>query len=369
MLRALATPTVDHRGPAFEALTRELLAALAPVFRCAGPIVIFPSSGTGAWEAALVNTCAPGDRVLMAETGHFASQWRRLAERLGLAVDFLPGDWHSPADPDAIREHLAEDHDRTIRAVCVVHNETSSGVVSDIAAIRTAIDAAKHPALLMVDTVSSLASLPYDHDGWGVDVTVAASQKGLMLPPGLGFNALSPRALEVAAANDAPRGYWDWRPVIEANSGGRYPYTPASNLFFALREALAMLAEEGLDNVLARHARHAAATRAAVDAWGLENVCREPAHASAALTAVLLPEGHDADAFRKVVLERFGMALGNGLGRFAGRVFRIGHLGDFDDLMLAGTLSGVEMGLDLAGVPRAGSGIAAALAVLSSARA
>ncbi len=369
VLRALAAPTVDHRGPAFEALSVELLAALAPVFRCRGPIVIFPSSGTGAWEAALVNVCAPGERVLMAETGHFASQWWKLAQRLGLDAELLPGDWRSPAEPDGVAARLAADREHAIRAVCVVHNETSSGVVSDVAAIRRAIDAADHPALLLVDTVSSLASLPYDHDGWGVDVTVAASQKGLMLPPGLGFNALGPRALEVAATRSGPLGYWAWAPVIEANRTGRYPYTPATNLFYGLREALRLLEEEGLENVFARHARHAAATRAALAAWGFEAVCRDPAHASAALTAVFVPDGHDADAFRKGVLERYGMALGNGLGRFAGRVFRIGHLGDFDDLMLAGTLAGVEMGLDLAGIPRTGSGVAAALESLSSASA
>ncbi|MDX1594812.1 MAG: aminotransferase class V-fold PLP-dependent enzyme, partial [Gammaproteobacteria bacterium] len=355
----------DHRGPAFEALTGELLAALAPVFNCHGPIIIFPSSGTGAWEAALVNTCAPGDRVLMAETGHFATQWLRLAERLGLVVDFLPGDWRSPADPDAIAARLADDREHAIRAVAVVHNETSTGVVSDVAAVRRAIDAADHPALLLVDTISSLASLPYDHDGWGVDVTVGASQKGLMLPPGLGFNAVGERALDAALTRaGVARGYWDWQPIIEANRQGRFPYTPATNLLFGLREALAMLAEEGLDEVFARHARHAAATGAAVAAWGLETVCRDPAYASASLTAVMLPEGHDADAFREGVERRYAMALGNGLGRFAGRVFRIGHLGDFDDLMLAATLSGVELGLDAAAVPRAGSGVAAALAVL-----
>jgi alanine-glyoxylate transaminase/serine-glyoxylate transaminase/serine-pyruvate transaminase len=366
VLQALARPTIDHRGPDFVDLTRELLAGLGPLFRCRGPVVIFPASGTGAWEAALVNTVAPGERLLMAETGHFATQWMRLAERLGYAVDFLPGDWRGPVDPAAVEAHLAADSAHAIRAVAVVHNETSSGVVSDIAAIRRAIDAAGHPALLLVDTISSLASMPYDHDGWGVDVTVAASQKGLMLPPGLGFNAVSARALAAAEQGGGPRGYWDWGPVIAGNRAGSFPYTPATNLLYGLREALRLLDEEGLDRVFARHARHAEATRHAVAAWGLELVCRDPAHASATLTAVQLPEGHDADAFRARVLERFDLALGNGLGRFAGRVFRIGHLGDFNDLMLCATLSGVEMGLDLAGIPRAGSGVEEALATLSA---
>jgi len=365
ILRAIAAPTIDHRGPGFTGLTHEILTGLGMVFGCRGPVVVYPSSGTGAWEAALVNTLAPGDRVLMAETGHFATLWKGLAERLGLTVDFLPGDWRSPVDPDAIGERLVADRDHAIGAVAVVHNETSTGVASDIAAIRRAIDAAGHPALLLVDTISSLASLPYDHDGWGVDVTVGASQKGLMLPPGLGFNAVGERALAAAEKIGSARSYWDWRPVISANRDGRYPYTPATNLLFGLREALRMLDEIGLDNIFARHARHAEATRRAVDAWGLECVCRDPASASAALTAVLLPEGYDADAFRDAILERFDLALGNGLGRLAGKVFRIGHLGDFNDLMLAGTLAGVEMGLDTAGVPRSASGVAAALAWLA----
>jgi alanine-glyoxylate transaminase/serine-glyoxylate transaminase/serine-pyruvate transaminase len=365
ILRAIAAPTIDHRGPEFSGLIHEILAGLGNVFRATGPLVIFPSSGTGAWEAALVNTLAPGDRVLMAETGHFATLWKGLAERLGYAVDFLPGDWRSPADPEVIGERFAADSEHAIRAVAVVHNETSTGVASDIAAIRRAIDAVGHPALLLVDTISSLASLPYDHDGWGVDVTVGASQKGLMLPPGLGFNAVGERALAAAEQATPVRSYWDWRPIIAANRDGRFPYTPATNLLFGLREALQMLEEEGLDNVFARHARHAEATRKAVQGWGLETVCRNPACASDSLTAVQLPDGHDADAFRDVVLERFDLALGNGLGRLTGKVFRIGHLGDFNDLMLAGTLSGVEMGLDLASVPRANSGVTAALAWLA----
>jgi alanine-glyoxylate transaminase/serine-glyoxylate transaminase/serine-pyruvate transaminase len=366
VLRAIDHPTIDHRGPDFAGLTREILAGLQQVFRTAGPVVIYPASGTGAWEAALVNTLSPGDRILMFETGHFASLWRGLAERLGLIPEFLEGDWRSGADPGRIEEVLKADRDHGIKAVCVVHNETSTGVASQIAAVRKAIDNAGHPALFMVDTISSLGSIDYRHDEWGVDVTVAGSQKGLMLPPGLSFNAVSEKALSASETAGLPRSYWDWRPIIQANEKGFFPYTPATNLLYGLREALGMLFEEGLDNVFARHARHAAATRQAVEAWGLEVLAVNPAEYSGSLTAVLMPEGHDADVFRSLVLERFDMSLGTGLGKLAGKVFRIGHLGDFNDLTLAGTLSGVEMGLDLAAVPHRRGGVQAALDVLTS---
>lgn len=367
ILRAIEQPTIDHRGPAFGALGRELLEGLKPIFGCSGPVFIFPSSGTGAWEAALVNTLSPGDRVLMAETGHFATLWRRLAERLGLVVEFLPGDWRHGADPDAIGARLAEDRAQGIKAVCVVHNETSTGVASRIAEIRQAIDGAKHPALFMVDTISSLASIDYRQDDWGVDVTVAGSQKGLMLPPGLGFNGVSEKALKASEQAGLQRAYWSWEDMRGPNGQGFFPYTPATNLLYGLREAVAMLNEEGLPRVFARHDRHAAATRAAVQAWGLEVLCLEPAEYSSSLTAVLLPEGHDADAFRATTLERYDLSLGNGLGKLQGRVFRIGHLGDFNDLMLSGTLAGVEMGLAAAGVPHSSGGVQAALESLKSA--
>jgi alanine-glyoxylate transaminase/serine-glyoxylate transaminase/serine-pyruvate transaminase len=335
------------------------------VFRTSQPVVIYPASGTGAWEAALVNTLSPGDRVLMAETGQFATLWKKLAEKLGLEVVFLSGDWRHPADAAQIEAHLAEDKAHTIKAVCVVHNETSTGVTSDIAGIRKAIDRAGHPALFLVDTISSLASIDYRHDEWGVDVTVGGSQKGLMLPPGLSFNAISEKALSVSGDAKLPRAYWSWQDMLSANSGGFFPYTPATNLLYGLREALHMLQEEGLDKVLERHARHASATRSAVRAWGLEILCQQPQAYSNSLTAVVLPDGHNADELRNIILERFDMSLGTGLGKLAGKVFRIGHLGHFNDLMLAGTLSGVEMGLSLAGIPHNKGGIMAALAFLS----
>ena len=366
VLRAIARPTIDHRGPEFQAMTLEVLDGLKQVFRTAEPVVVFPSSGTGAWEAALVNTLAPGDRVLMYETGHFATLWRAMAARLGLDVVFMQADWRSGVDPAAIEAALADDRRHLIRAVCVVHNETSTGVTSDIPAIRAALDDAGHPALLLVDTVSSLGSIEYRHGAWDVDVTVCGSQKGLMLPPGLGFNAISGKALAVSRESGTPRSYWDWQDMLSANERGFFPYTPATNLLFGLREALAMLLEAGLASVIARHTRHGTATRRAVGAWGLELVCRHPAEGSNALTAVLMPEGHDADAFRQVVLENFDMALGNGLGRLAGKVFRIGHLGDFNDLMLIGTLAGVEMGLARAGVPHRPAGVQAALEYLAA---
>jgi alanine-glyoxylate transaminase / serine-glyoxylate transaminase / serine-pyruvate transaminase len=365
VLRAIDAPTIDHRGPDFARLGLELLEGLQAIFRTDGPVVIYPSSGTGAWEAALVNTLSPGDRVLAFETGHFATLWRAMAERLGLQVEWVPGDWRHGVDPDRVAEILGAD-DGSLRAVTVVHNETSTGVTSRIRAVREAIDAAGHDALLLVDTISSLGSVDYRHDEWGVDVTVGCSQKGLMLPPGLGFNAVSEKALAAAETARLPRSYWDWRPIIEANRAGFWPYTPPTNLLYGLREAVAMLHEEGVDTVIARHRRHAAATRAAVQGWGLEVLCLDEREHSPVLTAVLTPEGVDADEVRRVILERFDMSLGAGLGKVAGKVFRIGHLGDFNDLMLAGTLCGVQMGLRIAGVP-AGDGVQDALALLERA--
>ncbi|MCX7959941.1 MAG: aminotransferase class V-fold PLP-dependent enzyme, partial [Burkholderiales bacterium] len=347
VLRAIDFPTIDHRGPEFAVLGREVLEGMKRVFRTAGQVIIYPASGTGAWEAALVNTLSPGDRVLMYETGHFATLWQKMARRLGLEPEFIPGDWRTGADPQKIEERLRADTARAIRAVCVVHNETSTGVASRIAEIRRAIDVAGHPALFMVDTISSLASMDYRHDEWGVDVTVGGSQKGLMLPPGLSFNAVSQKALEAARRARLPKSYWSWDEMLAHNRDGYFPYTPATNLLYGLREAIRMLEEEGLENVFARHARHAEATRRAVRAWGLEVLATNPAEYSNSLTAVLLPEGYDADRVRRVILEHFDLSLGTGLGKLAGKVFRIGHLGDFNDLTLAGTLAGCEMGLAL----------------------
>jgi alanine-glyoxylate transaminase/serine-glyoxylate transaminase/serine-pyruvate transaminase len=361
ILRAMDRPTIDHRGPEFGAMGRALLEGLKGIFQTAGPVVIYPASGTGAWEAALVNTLSPGERVLMFETGHFATLWRQLAERLGLEVELVPGDWRRGVDPAAVEAKLAEDRERSIKAVCVVHNETSTGVTSRIPEVRAAIDRGGHPALLMVDTISSLASIDYRHDEWGVDVTVAGSQKGLMLPPGLSFNAISDKALTAAEAARLPRSYWDWSEMLATNAKGFFPYTPATNLLYGLAESVAMLNEQGLANVFARHDRHAEATRRAVRTWGLELLCVDEREYSSSLTAVLMPAGHDADGFRKVVLEAYDMSLGSGLGKVAGKVFRIGHLGDFNDLMLAGTLAGVEMGLARAGVPHSKGGVQAAL--------
>ncbi|MGD2141489.1 MAG: aminotransferase class V-fold PLP-dependent enzyme [Burkholderiales bacterium] len=365
VLRAIDRPTIDHRSAEFAALGREVLAGMKAVFRTEQPVIIYPASGTGAWEAALVNTLSPGDRVLMAETGQFATLWKKLAEKLGLEVIFLAGDWRHAADVAQIEAKLAEDKDHGIKAVCMVHNETSTGVTSDIAAIRKAIDRSAHPALLLVDTISSLGSMDYRHDEWGVDVTVGGSQKGLMLPPGLSFNAISKKALDASANAALPRAYWNWQDMLSANTNGFFPYTPATNLLYGLREALQMLQEEGLDNVFERHARHASATRSAVRGWGLEILCQQPQSYSNSLTAVVLPDGHDADTLRNIILERFNMSLGTGLGKLAGKVFRIGHLGDFNDLMLAGTLAGVEMGLSLAGVPHNKGGVLAAMAFLA----
>ncbi len=364
VLRAMDMPTIDHRGPEFARLGREVLEGCKTVFRTKNPVIIYPSSGTGAWEAAIVNALSPGDKVLMAETGHFAAQWRALAQRFGIEVEFMAGDWRHGADPAAIEARLSEDRQHLIKAVMVVHNETSTGVTSRIAAIRQAIDRAAHPALFLVDTISSLGSVAYEHDGWGVDVTVGGSQKGLMLPPGLGFNAVSDKALAAAKVSRMPRSYWDWHEIIAANASGSWPYTPATNLLYGLKEAIAMLHEEGLDNVFARHQRHAAATRAAVLAWGLEILCQNPEEHSPVLTAVVMPDGHDADRFRQVTLDHFDMSLGAGLTKVKGKVFRIGHLGHFNDLMLMGTLAGVEMGLALAKVPHRKGGVMAAMDVL-----
>lgn len=365
VLRAMAAPTIDHRGPEFAALTHEVLEGLKAVIGTSGHVILFPSSGTGAWEAALVNTLSRGDRVLMFETGHFAALWREMAQRLGLEVDYVAGDWRRGVDPEVVEARLTADRDHTVKALAVVHNETSTGVTSRLADIRAAMDAARHPALLLVDTISSLASIDYRMDQWGVDVTVGCSQKGLMLPPGLGLNAVSERALAASRGAALRRSYWDWEPMLAANRSGFFPYTPPTNLLYGLREALRMLFEEGLDAVLARHRRHAEATRRAVRAWELELLCAEPAEYSNTLTAVVLPERHDADELRSLILARFNLSLGTGLGRVKGRVFRIGHLGDFNDLALVGTLGGVEMGLGLARVPHRRGGVSAALDYLA----
>lgn len=364
VLRAMDMPTIDHRGPDFSKLALEIFANLKPVF-AAENVIVFPSSGTGAWEAAIVNTLQPGDRVLMFETGHFASLWHSMAINFGLAVDFVPGDWRHGVDPEIVEAKLREDREHAIKAVMVVHNETSTGVTSRIPLVRQAMDDAGHPALLMVDTISSLGSIPYWHDDWGVDVTVSCSQKGLMLPPGLGFNAISEKALKTAENGGMPRSYWDWHDMLAANRRGFTHYTPATNLLYGLRKSLEMLLDEGMENVFARHARHGEATRCAVRAWGLEILCQEPEEYSNVLTAVLMPEGHDADDFRAMVLDRFDMSLGAGLTKLSNRVFRIGHLGSFNDLSLAGTLAGVEMGLSIANVPHDKGGVTAAMAHLA----
>ena len=367
VLRAIDRPTMDHRGPDFGRLGLEIINGLRHVFQTQQPVVIYPASGTGAWEAALVNSLSPGDKLLMVETGHFASLWQKMASKLGLQVELIASDWRRGADPAAVEAKLREDKEHSIKAVCVVHNETSTGATSRIAPIRKAIDAAGHPALFMVDTISSLASIDYRHDEWGVDVTVAGSQKGLMLPPGLSFNAVSEKARRAAQSAKLPKSYWAWEEMIAANKSGYFPYTPATNLLYGLRESIAMLQEEGLQRVFARHARHAEATRRAVRAWGLEILCANPEEYSNTLTAVMMPAGHDADALRKTILDAYDMSLGTGLGRLAGKVFRIGHLGDFNDLTLMGTLAGVEMGLALARIPCKQGGAAAAMAYLTEA--
>jgi alanine-glyoxylate transaminase / serine-glyoxylate transaminase / serine-pyruvate transaminase len=367
VLRAIDFPTIDHRGPEFGELGKKVLADLKRVFKSTqGNVVIYPASGTGAWEAALVNTLSPGDRVLMYETGHFATLWQKMAAKLGLEVELIAGDWRHGADPAAIEKHLRADSAKRIKAVCVVHNETSTGVTSRIADVRRAIDAAGHAALYLVDTISSLASIDYRHDEWGVDVTVAGSQKGLMLPPGLSFNCISPKALAAAKSARMPRSYWAWDEMIANGKTGYFPYTPATNMLYGLAEALKMLLdEEGLDAVFARHQRHAEATRRAVRAWGLEVYALDPREFSASLTGVLMPAGHDADRVRKVILEAFDLSLGTGLTKLGGKMFRIGHLGDFNDLMLMGTLAGVEMGLALAAVPVKKGGVDAAMDYLA----
>ena len=368
VLRAMAAPTIDHRGPEFQELTQEVLVGLGKVIQTRSPVVLFPASGTGAWEAALVNTLSPGNRVLMVETGHFATLWKQIAANYGLDVEFLAGDWRHGVNAAEIEAHLVEDAAHTIKAVCIVHNETSTGVTSDVAAVRRAMDLARHPALLVVDTISSLASMNYEHDAWGVDVTVGASQKGLMLPPGLSFNALSEKALRANSSATLARSFWDWQPVLKANEQNFFPYTPATNLMYGLREALRMLLAQGLEHVFARHHRHAEATRCAVDAWGLELLCANPSEYSSSITAIMMPEGHDAERVLRVVLERFDMSLGIGLSKLSGKIFRIGHLGDFNDLSLIGTLGGTEMGLVLAKIPHQPGGVTAALDFLAAER-
>ena len=365
ILRAMDYPTIDHRGPDFAKIGAACLAGMKTIFKTDSHVVIYPASGTGAWEAALVNLLGEGDKVLMVETGHFATLWNNMASKLGLVTEFLETDWRRGVDAQSIEDRLRQDTEQQIKAVCVVHNETSTGSTSRIDEVRAAMNAAGHDAYLMVDTISSLASIDFRHDEWGVDVTVSGSQKGLMLPPGLSFNALSERAITESKTGGMRRSYWDWHDQIAANASGAFPYTPATNLLYGLKEAIDMLHEEGLENVFARHDRHAEAARQAVQAWGLEVLCQEPKNYSSSLTAVLLPEGHNADALRATILEHFDMSLGNGLSKLAGKVFRIGHLGDFNDLMLLGTLSGVEMGLGLSSIPHQTGGVSKAMAYLS----
>jgi alanine-glyoxylate transaminase/serine-glyoxylate transaminase/serine-pyruvate transaminase len=367
ILRAMDMPVIDHRGPEFGKLGRRVLDGIKTIFKCAGPVIIYPASGTGAWEAALINTLSAGDKVLMYETGHFASLWKAMAIKIGLQPEFIESDWRAGADPAKIEARLREDKAREIKAVCVVHNETSTGCVTLIPEVRRAIDAAGHPALLMVDTISSLGSIDYRHDEWGVDVTVGGSQKGLMLPPGLSFNALGEKAIAAAKQSRMPKSYWGWDEMIASNKTGFFPYTPGTNMLYALGEAIDMLHEEGLENVFARHDRHAEATRRAAKAWGLDILCKEPRHYSSSLTALMMPAGHDADAFRKTALEHFDVSLGTGLSKVAGKVFRIGHLGDTNDLTIVGALAGVEMGLALAGVPHRKGGVQAAMDYFASA--
>ena len=365
ILRAIDRPTIDHRGPEFAQLGKDILEGARSIFGTSGHVIIFPSSGTGAWEACLVNTLSPGDKLLMFETGQFAVLWQTMAKKLGLEVEFVAGDWRHGVDPAQVEARLAADREHSIKAVAVVHNETSTGVTSRVAEIRMAIDHARHPALFLVDTISSLACTEYKQDEWGVDVTVAGSQKGLMLPPGLGFNAISEKALAASKSNRMKRSYWDWEDMLKNNPAGFFPYTPATNLLYGLQEAIVMLQDEGLENVFARHRRLAAATRTAVEAWGLEVLALDPREYSNSLTAVIMPEGHDADHFRKITLERYDLSLGTGLGKLKGKIFRIGHLGDFNELMLMGTLAGVEMGLRAAGVPHRSGGVQAAMDSLS----
>lgn len=365
ILHAIGHPTIDHRGPEFQKLSEEVLLGVRRIFKTSGPVVVYPTSGTGAWEAALMNTLSPGDKVLMFETGHFATLWSNMAKKFGLEVDFVPTNWRHGVDPQIVEEKLKEDTQGRIKSVNIVHNETSTGVASRVAEVRQAIDNAGHPALFMVDTISSLGSMDYRHEKWKVDVTVGCSQKGLMLPPGLGLNAISEKALEAAQSNTFTRHFWDWNDMLKANENYFYPSTPCTNLLFGLRESIRMLEEEGLENVFARHARFGEATRRAVRAWGLDILCEEPLEYSSVLTAVMMPEGKSADALRKVILENFDMSLGNGLGKVADKVFRIGHLGDLNGLSLIGTLAGVEMGLELGGIEYTKGGVQAAMQYLS----
>ncbi len=363
--RAMHAAVIDHRGPDFAQLGKSVLEGMKSIFRTSGHVLIYPSSGSGGWEAAIVNTLSPGDKVLMYETGQFATLWQQVARRHGLDVEFVPGDWRHGVDPTDVERRLATDRGHAIKAVMVVHNETSTGVTSRLPEIRKAIDAANHPALFMIDAVSSLASCELHQDGWKVDVVVSGSQKGLMLPPGLSFNSISDKALAANKTARLNRSYWDWQQMLNDNATGYFPYTPATTLLYGLKEAIAMLHEEGLENVWARHNRHAAATRAAVEAWGLENLALDPREYSSSVTAVLVPEGSNAEQFRKIALEKYDISLGTGLGKVKGKAFRIGHLGDFNDLMLMGTLAGVEMGLRAAGVPHRSGGVQAAMDVLS----
>jgi alanine-glyoxylate transaminase/serine-glyoxylate transaminase/serine-pyruvate transaminase len=364
ILRAIANPTIDHRGPEFQKISEEVLLGSRRIFKTSGPVVVFPTSGTGAWEAALMNTLSPGDKVLMFETGHFATLWHNMAKKFGLEVDFVPTNWRHGVDPQIVEDKLKADTGHTIKSVNIVHNETSTGVASRVAEVRQAIDNAGHPALFMVDTISSLGSIDYRHEEWNVDVTVGCSQKGLMLPPGLGFNAISEKALEASTSNGFVRHFWDWNDMLKANANYFYPSTPCTNLLFGLRESIRMLEEEGLDNVFARHARFGEATRRAVRAWELEILCEEPLEYSPVLTAVMMPQGQGADTLRKVILDNFNMSLGNGLGKVADKVFRIGHLGDLNDLSLIGALAGVEMGLELGGIKHRQGGVAEAMKYL-----
>ncbi|MFG1412636.1 aminotransferase class V-fold PLP-dependent enzyme [Xanthobacter sp. VTT E-85241] len=367
IMRAMDMPVIDHRGPDFQKLGRRVLEGIKTIFRTSSPVIIYPASGTGAWEAALVNTLSAGDKVLMFETGHFATLWKNMALKIGIQPEFIASDWRIGADAAAIEARLKEDKAHEIKAVCVVHNETSTGCITLVPEIRRAIDAAGHPALLLVDTISSLASIDYRHDEWGVDVTVAGSQKGLMLPPGLSFTAVSEKALAATKTSKLPKLFWAWEEMLGPNRNGFFPYTPGTTLLYGLAEAIDMLNEEGLENVFARHDRHAEATRRAVRAWGLEVLCREAKYYSSSLTAVLVPEGHDADRFRQVALEHFDISLGTGLTKLQGRVFRIGHLGDTNDLTILGALAGVEMGLELAGIPHHKGGVQAAMEYLTAA--
>lgn len=366
ILHAIGHPTIDHRGPEFKKLSEEVLLGSRRIFKTSGPVIVFPTSGTGAWEAALANTLSPGDKILMFETGHFATLWWKMAKKFGIEVDFVPTNWRHGVDPQIVEQKLREDKEHQIKAVNIVHNETSTGVASRIAEIRAAIDRANHPALFMVDTISSLGSIDYRHDEWKVDVAVGCSQKGLMLPPGLGFNAMSAKALEASKTNQLKRHFWDWNEMLKSNESFFYPSTPCTNLLFGLRESIRMLEEEGLENVFSRHDRFAEATRRAVRAWGLEILCEEPAEYSSVLTAVMMPDGRGADNLRKVILENFNMSLGNGLGKVADKVFRIGHLGDLNDLTLIGALAGVEMGLELSGIHHEKGGVAQAMSYLSA---